>query len=72
MDKPQAAQCGVHFMDEWNIFNLLFMIMMSFKLGILLTLDVIFVYLDLAFSFLTNALNFKNYFKFVWWVYITF
>ena len=49
MDKPQAAQCGVHFMDDWNIFNLLFMIMMSFKLGILLTLDVIFVYLDLAF-----------------------
>lgn len=41
------------------------MIMMSFKLGILLTLDVIFVYLDLAFSFLTNALNFKDYFKFV-------
>ena len=59
-------------MDDWNIFNLLFLIMMSFKLGILLTLDVIFVYLDLAFSFLTNALNFKNYFEFVQWVYITF
>ena len=59
-------------MDDWNIFNLLFMIMMSFKLGILLTLDVIFVYLDLAFSFLTNALNFKNYSEFVQWVYITF
>ena len=58
-------------MDDWNIFNLLFMIMMSFKLGILLTLDVIFVYLDLAFSFLTNALNFKNYSEFEQWVYIT-
>lgn len=50
----------------------LFKIMMSFNLGIQLILGVIFVYLDPAFSFLTNVLSVTNYFEFVQGVYITF